>query len=159
MLPPAWIVEKEAWKRLTPAFQHANQRAALQMWHYTFIRYESEADTVQRGLCDQDFIVDNQWARYCNREAVLALLKFPSVQPGVAVPEIDASMSQQIARRLRLAMQLEVTGRADDRRPVIRRHAHRDHVFFDVLAEVDACVESRRDDIHAAVIGGDVEHD
>jgi hypothetical protein len=42
---------------------------------------------------------------------------------------------------------------------MIRRHAHRDHVFFDVLAEVDACVESGGNDIHATVIRGDVEHD
>ena len=60
MLPPARIIEKEAGKGLTPAFQHANQRAALQMRRYMFIRYEGETDTVQRGLLDQVLIVDNQ---------------------------------------------------------------------------------------------------
>src|SRR5215469_10457199 len=75
------------------------------------------------------------------------------------MPEIDTSVSQQVTRRLRLAMRLEVTGRAYNRRPVIRRHMHRDHVLLDVLTEVDACVESRSNDIHATVIRGDVEHD
>ena len=42
---------------------------------------------------------------------------------------------------------------------MIGRHANSDHVLLDVLAEVDACVESRGNDIHAAVIRGDVEHD
>ena len=39
-------------------------------------------------------------------------------------------------------MRPEVSGRANDRRSVIQRHAH-DHVHFDVLAKVDACVEFR----------------
>src|SRR5215469_14960028 len=68
-------------------------------------------------------------------------------------------MPQQITRRLRPPMRLEVTGRANNRRSVIRRHAHRDHVLFDVLAEVNSCVESRGNDIHATVIRGDIEHD
>ena len=104
MLPPAWIVEKEAWKGLTPALQHASQCAALQLRGYTFIRDESETNTAQRGLYDQPFIVDNQRAAYSNRQTLFALLELPSVEPGIAVPEIDASVPQQIARRLRLAV-------------------------------------------------------
>jgi hypothetical protein len=41
MLLSALIVEKEARKGLTPALHHANQRAALQMRRYMFIRYET----------------------------------------------------------------------------------------------------------------------
>src|SRR6516162_738588 len=122
------------------------------MWHNTFIRYESKTDTVQRGLREQVLIIDNQWAAYCNRQALSALFELPPVEPGIAVPEINASMLQQITRRLRLPMRLEVTGRANNRRSVIRRHAHRDHVLFDELTEVNSCVESRGNDIHATVI-------
>jgi len=50
MLPPDWIVEKEARKGLTPAFQHANRRAALQVRRSMLIGYESETNTAQRGL-------------------------------------------------------------------------------------------------------------
>ena len=79
LLPSAWIVEKEAWKGLTPAFEHADQRAAFEMRRYPLIRYEGEADAVKRCLRDQVFIVDNQRAVYRNREAFSALLEFPSV--------------------------------------------------------------------------------
>ena len=74
------------------------------MRSHTFIRDESETNTAQRGLYDQPFIVDNQRAAYSNRQTLFALLELPSVEPGIAVPEIDASVPQQIARRLRLAV-------------------------------------------------------
>ena len=64
LLPSARIVKKEAWKGLTPALEHTNERPALQMRRYAFIRYKSETDAAQRGLHDEDLIVDNQRAAY-----------------------------------------------------------------------------------------------
>jgi hypothetical protein len=42
---------------------------------------------------------------------------------------------------------------------MVLRHAHRDHILFNVFPEMYTCVEPRRDNVHAAVIGSDVEHD
>jgi len=38
LLPSAWIVDKEAWRGLTPAPRHAQQSDALQMRRSMFLR-------------------------------------------------------------------------------------------------------------------------
>ena len=38
-----------------------------------------DIDTLQRGLYNQVFIVHNQRSAHCNRQALFALLEFPSV--------------------------------------------------------------------------------
>ena len=40
--------------------------------------------------------------------------------------------------------------------PMIGRDPHGDHVFLDVLAEVDSRIEPGGDNVHAAVVGSDV---
>lgn len=42
---------------------------------------------------------------------------------------------------------------------MVRRYTYRDHVLRDVLTELDPSIISTRDEVDAAVIGGDVEHD
>lgn len=57
-------------------------------------------------------------------------------------------------------MRREIAGRADDGRPLLPRHAHRHHVPFDELSEVDTRLESGADEIDPTLFGGgDVEHD
>ena len=41
---------------------------------------------------------------------------------------------------------------------MVARDSHRDHVLFDVFAEMYASVEAFRDNIAASVIGSDVKH-
>src|SRR5467141_4295903 len=73
--------------------------------------------------------------------------------------KVDAAMVEQIARRLGLRMGLEICGGADNGRPRIRRHPHGHHVPFDELPEMNARVETRGNEVDAALIGGDVEQD
>jgi hypothetical protein len=61
--------------------------------------------------------------------------------------------------RLRLAVRFEVVRRGHDGGPVVGRDADRNHVLFDELPELDAGVETCGDDVEAAVVGRDVEHD
>ena len=73
--------------------------------------------------------------------------------------EIDASVFEQIVRRLRFLARLEICGRAYNSGTMVLRYADRDHILLDVFSEVDTGIEAARDDIQSAVIGGDIEHD
>src|SRR4029450_3858847 len=50
-------------------------------------------------------------------------------------------------------MRVEIRGRADDRRALIRRHSYGDHVALDELAEVNARIEVPGDEIEVHLVG------
>jgi hypothetical protein len=60
-------------------------------------------------------------------------------------------MIRQVARRLRPGVRFEVAQRGDDGGTLVARYARGDHVAFDELAQVDACVETSSHGIQRAV--------
>jgi len=67
-------------------------------------------------------------------------------------------MIRQVARRLLPEVRFEVAQRGDDGGTVVARYARGDHVAFDELAQVDACVETSSHGIQRAVGGRHVAH-
>jgi hypothetical protein len=67
-------------------------------------------------------------------------------------------MIRQIARRLRSGVRFEVAPRGDDGGTLVARYARGDHVAFDELVQVNACVETSSHGIQRAVGGRHVAH-
>src|SRR5947209_4347292 len=75
------------------------------------------------------------------------------------VAEIDASVSEQVARSFRLRERLEVRRRTHNRRTMVFGDTDRDHVLLNILAELDARVEAAGHNIAVRVVGCDIEDD
>src|SRR5213596_1757344 len=73
--------------------------------------------------------------------------------------KVDAAMARQIPRRSRLGVRCEIAGRAYDGRPDVLGHPDHNHIPFDELAEMNACVETGGDEIDSGFVARHVQHD
>src|SRR5215204_799625 len=99
--------------------------------------HESEADPVESRADHYVGVVHYQWAVDCDGQRLFPFVELPPIHALRAVPEVDAAMTKEIARRFGLRMRFEVCARSDNRRPMVRRYTYRDHVLRDVLTELD----------------------
>ena len=122
------------------------------------LRREREPGAVERRANEHFHIVGDERAVDGDGQRLPPLVELPAVHALRSVTEVQAAVARQIARRLRRRMRGEVLGRADDGRPLIGRHADRDHVALDEPAEMNAGVEAGADEIEASLLGrGQVE--
>ena len=75
------------------------------------------------------------------------------------MPEVDAVVAEQVVRRLRLWMRLEIRRRTNDGRAMVFGHTHGNHVLLNIFAEVNPCIEAPGNNIDAPVVGGYFEKD
>jgi hypothetical protein len=68
-------------------------------------------------------------------------------------------MAEQIMWRFRLGMEFEIGARAHNRSSVVFGYPNSDHVLFNVFPVVNVCVEASSNDVHPAVIRGNVQND
>src|SRR5207249_6085118 len=104
-------------------------------------------------------VIDDQRSVHRDGQGLLALVELPAVHAGGAVSEVNAAVAWQVTRRGRLGVRLEIAGRPHDRRPVVLGYAERNHVSLDDFPEMNAGVETRGDEVDAALVGRYVEHD
>src|SRR5215467_8639290 len=109
LLLPARVIEEVPGERLAPIFQHADERTARQIIRNPVLTHESDADAV-KGCADDEFdIVEDQRSVDGNGQGFPALFELPAIDvAAMSMPEIDASMCEQVARNFRLGMRLEV---------------------------------------------------
>lgn len=159
LLAAAGVIEEETGKGLAPVVEHADEFAGFEVGHGVFIGQEGEADAVESGTSDEADVIHDERPADGNREGLLPFFKFPTIEAGGAVAEVDAAMLEKIAGNFGSRMRFEIGGRADDGGAVIGRDTDGDHVLLNVFAEVDSGVETAGDDVHAVVVGGDLEDD
>src|SRR5215217_7435762 len=68
LLPPTWVIEEEAGKRLAPRLQNAHERSTFEVGRRAIFSNIGQANTVERGPNDQFNIVDDQRPRATTSE-------------------------------------------------------------------------------------------
>src|SRR5215218_3910164 len=99
LLPPTWVIEEEAGKRLAPRLQNAHERSTFEVGRRAIFSNIGQANTVERGPNAQFNIVDDQRPAHGNAQRLLALVELPPISLLPAMAEVDAPVLQQITRR------------------------------------------------------------
>jgi hypothetical protein len=99
-------------------------------------------------------------ALHVDIELASALLELPSIKSPIGwEPEVDASVSGQVLRRLRPPVGDKVVRPANDREAPVGSDAHRDHVFRNLLTEPHASVVALRDNVDKCAFRADLNGD
>src|SRR6267378_3423361 len=100
-LPPARIVQIEAWKGRRPLLQHAPKLPGGDEGPDLIVEKVRKADAVERRADRNLRLIDDQRAFDRRLELLLAALELPAIEAAVGRPaEVDAAVPAQIARRL-----------------------------------------------------------
>ena len=98
------IVEKVARKGRRPVLHDANELPVCEMVGRALFRGERYTGAVDGRLDNQILIVKDKGTRDGDGDGLVALVKFPLVDALPMMAEVDAAMTQQVARRLRRRM-------------------------------------------------------
>jgi hypothetical protein len=60
LLPPARVVDEEAWVRLTPILEYSDETSVCKFCGDLLFGYESQTDTLDRSTNDEIQIIDDE---------------------------------------------------------------------------------------------------
>ncbi len=159
-LASAGIVEVIARKRRAPIFQHPLEAALGEMRLRQILRHIGEAESGERRIEHLGSAVEDELAFDAHLELAAILLELPGVEPAMGgQAQIDAAVTDQVLRPLRLRPLAEIGWRPHDRHAHVGPDAHGDHVLRHLLAAADAGVETLGDDVRQPGIVDDLDFD
>lgn len=119
-----------------------------------------ERPPCQCGVEDQLGVIGGELPLDAHVQRVAVFLEFPGIEPTQCrQAQVYAVVIDEVARRLRAAMGVEIARRRSDTHPQIRADPHRDHVLLDALAQTDARVIAFAGKLHEALFGNKLDVD
>lgn len=148
------VVEVGAGERLAPVFEHAGEVPILDVPSQGCLRQACQSEP-RNGRASQDAgIVDRYRPVDLDLHHLVRSLELPASEAaGRGGAIVQARMSGQIVRRLRMAVPHQIVRLADDRDLIGRGQAHGRHVLRQPLSDRDTRLEAFRHDIRQVVVG------
>ena len=160
ILPPAWVVEEETvGQRRRILIEQRNKLALGNQRRNAVEMAVVNADAVERRTRGKILVIDHDRAFDVDLDDLARLGESPRLQRATRKPAADAIVRQQVLRNDGRTASRNIVRRGDRQKSHTVHDADRDHVAIHAIADADAGIEARGDDVGDRAINGNFKRD